>query len=79
MYAFVLPDNSPIIGRSIGDVAFPPRVVLSALLRDGAPFAPQADDSYQAGDELVLLISDRGGQVLTALNRMLTQEVEAEA
>ena len=79
MYDFVLPDDSPIIGRSIGDVAFPPRVVLSALLRDGAPFAPQADDSYQAGDELVLLISDRGGQVLTALKRMLTREVESEA
>ena len=43
------------------------------------PFAPQADDSYQAGDELVLLISDRGGQVLTALKRMLTREVESEA
>ena len=72
MYAFVLPENSPIIGKSIADVAFPPRVVLSAILRDGEPFAPQADDQYESGDELVFLISARGGQVLDALTQMVT-------
>lgn len=72
MYAFVLPENSPIIGKSIADVAFPPRVVLSAILRDGEPFAPRADDQYESGDELVFLISARGGQVLDALTRMVT-------
>ena len=72
MYAFVLPENSPIIGQSIADVAFPPRVVLSAILRDGEPFAPQADDQYESGDELVFLISARGGQVLDALTQMVT-------
>ena len=72
MYAFVLPENSPIIGKSIAAVAFPPRVVLSAILRDGEPFAPQADDQYESGDELVFLISARGGQVLDALTQMVT-------
>ena len=72
MYAFVLPEKSPIIGKSIADVAFPPRVVLSAILRDGEPFAPQADDQYESGDELVFLISARGGQVLDALTQMVT-------
>lgn len=72
MYAFVLPENSPIIGKSIADVTFPPRVVLSAILRDGEPFAPQADDQYESGDELVFLISARGGQVLDALTQMVT-------
>ena len=72
MYAFVLPENSPIIGKSIADVAFPPRVVLSAILRDGEPFGPQADDQYESGDELVFLISARGGQVLDALTQMVT-------
>ena len=72
MYAFVLPENSPIIGKSIADVAFPPRVVLSAILRDGEPFAPQADDQYESGDELVFLISARGGQVLDALTQLVT-------
>ena len=72
MYAFVLPENSPIIGKSIADVAFPPRVVLSTILRDGEPFAPQADDQYESGDELVFLISARGGQVLDALTQMVT-------
>lgn len=72
MYAFVLPENSPIIGKSIADVAFPPRVVLSVILRDGEPFAPRADDQYESGDELVFLISARGGQVLDALTQMVT-------
>ncbi len=72
MYAFVLPENSPIIGKSIADVAFPPRVVLSAILRDGEPFVPRADDQYESGDELVFLISARDGQALDALTRMVT-------
>ena len=76
MYAFVLPENSPIIGKSIADVAFPPRVVLSAILRDGEPFAPRADDQYESGDELVFLISARGGQVLDALTRMVTMPLD---
>ena len=72
MYAFVLPENSPIIGKSIADVAFPPRVVLSAILRDGEPFVPRADDQYESGDELVFLISARDGQALDALTQMVT-------
>ena len=76
MYAFVLPENSPIIGKSIADVAFPPRVVLSAILRDGEPFAPRADDQYESGDELVFLISARGGQVLDALTQMVTMPLD---
>ena len=76
MYAFVLPEHSPIIGKSIADVAFPPRVVLSAILRDGEPFAPRADDQYESGDELVFLISARGGQVLDALTQMVTMPLD---
>ena len=76
MYAFVLPENSPIIGKSIADVAFPPRVVLSAILRDGEPFAPRADDQYESVDELVFLISARGGQVLDALTQMVTMPLD---
>lgn len=76
MYAFVLPENSPIIGKSIADVAFPPRVVLSAILRDGEPFAPRANDQYESGDELVFLISARGGQVLDALTQMVTMPLD---
>ena len=76
MYAFVLPENSPIIGKSIADVAFPPRVVLSAILRDGEPFVPRADDQYESGDELVFLISARGGQALDALTQMVTMSLD---
>ena len=76
MYAFVLPENSPIIAKSIADVAFPPRVVLSAILRDGEPFVPRADDQYESGDELVFLISARGGQVLDALTQMVTMPLD---
>lgn len=76
MYAFVLPENSPIIAKSIADVAFPPRVVLSAILRDGEPFVPRADDQYESGDELVFLISARDGQALDALTQMVTMPLD---
>lgn len=71
MYAVVLPDDSPLAGRRISSVDLPPRTVLTALLRDGRPLTPSEDDLFEAGDELLVLVSDVERSALEALRRLV--------
>lgn len=59
MYAFVVPDSSPCVNQRIGDVALPLQAMLTAILRDGRPLPPQADDLFRGGDELLFLVPDK--------------------
>ena len=45
----------------------PPSSVLAALLRDGRPLTPSADDVFEASDELLLLVPDANGADLDQL------------
>lgn len=72
MYAIVVPHNSPVAGRNVGDVTLPPRIVLTALLRDGRPLTPSNDDVFEAGDELILLVSNQSAQLLSRLEETIT-------
>lgn len=71
MYAIVLPEESPLVGRRIVEVDLPPRTVLTSLLRSGRPFTPSDDDIFEAGDELLLLISDLEKNALDTLTRLV--------
>lgn len=72
MYAIVVPHGSPVAGRNVGDVTLPPRIVLTALLRDGRPLTPSNDDVFEAGDELILLVSNQSAQLLSRLEETIT-------
>lgn len=72
MYAIVVPHDSPVVGHSVGEVTLPPRIVLTALLRDGRPITPSPDDVFEAGDELILLVSNQSAQLLTHLEETIT-------
>lgn len=74
MYALVLPDDSPFAGRRIEDVPMPGRTVLTALLRDGRPLTPSFDDVLEAGDELLLLVSDQDKAALERLRQLVVGE-----
>src|SRR5574337_189925 len=50
-----LPDDNPLIGRRVCDVALPENTALVAVLRDGTVILPWADDPLQAGDELLFV------------------------
>jgi trk system potassium uptake protein TrkA len=50
-----LPTDSEVIGRRVGDVAFPPDSALVAILRGSHVITPSADDSLEAGDELLFV------------------------
>ena len=50
-----LPDDSPTVGRRIGDLHWPGDVVLVAIIRDGHAQAPDVDGSLEGGDELLFV------------------------
>ncbi len=57
MMELTLPTESPVAGRRVGDVAWPPDTVLVAIIRAGRQFAQQQDDPLEAGDELLFVAS----------------------
>ena len=78
MHALILPDDSPVVGKRVHSLELPARSVLAALLRDGRPITPSADDVFEASDELLLLVPDADAQELTKL-RQLVASPEPEA
>jgi trk system potassium uptake protein TrkA len=67
MMELTLPDDSPMVGIRVGDVALPPDTVLVAIIREHRPFAPQADDPLEAGDELLFVAANEMAGDIEAL------------
>lgn len=64
MLELTLPTDSPCVGKRVGDVGWPQDTALVAIIREGRPIAPSADDPLEAGDELLFVATpDMGGQL----------------
>jgi trk system potassium uptake protein TrkA len=64
-----LAEDSPMVGTRIADVPWPPDTVLVAVVREHRPFAPQADDPIEAGDELLFVADeDRAAEIQALLS-----------
>jgi trk system potassium uptake protein TrkA len=50
-----LPDDNPLVGKRVRDVALPENTALAVVIRDGAPILPKPDDALEAGDELLFV------------------------
>jgi trk system potassium uptake protein TrkA len=50
-----LPDDSPQLGRRVGDVTWPPDTALVTIIRASRVIVPTADDPLEVGDELVFV------------------------
>lgn len=50
-----MPDDSPFVGKRVGDVPWPADAILVAILRDNSIQTPDVDRSLEAGDELLLV------------------------
>jgi trk system potassium uptake protein TrkA len=50
-----LPPTSPLVGVLVGQVVWPQDTVLACVVRDMRPIAPSADDTLEAGDELLFV------------------------
>jgi trk system potassium uptake protein TrkA len=55
MVELTLPDDSPLAGTRVGDIAWPPDTVLVGIIRGERPIAPSRDDALEAHDELMFL------------------------
>ncbi|HET7304357.1 MAG TPA: TrkA family potassium uptake protein [Segeticoccus sp.] len=55
MVELTLPDDSPYAGTRVGDITFPPEVVLVGIIREDVAVAPSRDDAVEGGDELLFL------------------------
>ncbi len=67
MLELTLPADSPTVGRRVGDVPWPPDTALVAIIREGRPIVPSADDPLEAGDELLFLATPEMGAALEDL------------
>lgn len=74
MYEITLPHDAAAVGRRVADVQWPPDAVLAAIIRGDQPFAPGSDDTLEAGDELVLIITSEEAQALRELQELLGGE-----
>ncbi|GAA4285308.1 TrkA family potassium uptake protein [Brevibacterium daeguense] len=52
---FTAQDTTPVRGRRIGEIAWPPDAVLVAIVRNAKAFAPSQDDVIESGDELFFI------------------------
>jgi trk system potassium uptake protein TrkA len=52
-----LPEDAPLAGERVGSVAWPHDTALVAVLREGRVLVPTADDTLEAGDELLFVAS----------------------
>jgi trk system potassium uptake protein TrkA len=52
-----LPDDAPLNGQRVGTVRWPRDTALVAILREGRVLVPSADDTLEAGDELMFVAS----------------------
>jgi trk system potassium uptake protein TrkA len=50
-----LPPDSPLAGRTIGDIDLPDGAVVVAILRDGRLVPPTPDSALESGDEVLAL------------------------
>ncbi|HCX84800.1 MAG TPA: potassium transporter TrkA [Micrococcales bacterium] len=59
MYEVALPDSSPLVGRRVGEVAWPLDVVLATIIRSNHPIPPSPDDALEGGDQLLFVVADK--------------------
>ena len=58
---------SPVVGTRVGDMVWPVDTALVAIIRDTRVITPSADDSLEAGDELLFVASPDQEQSLEVL------------
>ena len=70
-----LPADSPLTGVRVGQIDWPRDSVLAAVIRGSQPIAPTADDTLEAGDELLIVAGSEADP--QALNALLATQREA--
>lgn len=56
---FVIPQNSPVCGKTISQIKWGKHCLIVSVERDETPITPKGDTELKAGDILVIMISQR--------------------
>jgi trk system potassium uptake protein TrkA len=72
MVELTLPEDSPLAGTPVGEVAWPSETVLVAIIREESPIAPTPDDVLEGLDELLLITVPESEEELQQLLRATT-------
>ncbi|GAA0316348.1 potassium channel family protein [Kineococcus aurantiacus] len=68
MSEYTLEEDSPVLGRTVGEVRLPEDTVLVAIVRSERPLPPSGDDVLEAGDHLLFLsVPDAESELRTIL------------
>lgn len=62
-----LPAGSPFVGRQLKDVQFPDQAVLVSIIRDGVPLVPHDEETLEAHNELLFVVSQDAESALAAM------------
>ncbi|QPK94656.1 TrkA family potassium uptake protein [Actinomyces sp. zg-332] len=74
MHSYALDNNSPLVGNKISTLFLPKTAILSAILRNNRPMVPSwTDDIFEAGDELLLLVSEQGENDLELIEQAILE------
>ncbi len=64
----LLKETSPVVGRSLIQIALPENSLIASIMRSGAPLVPRGPTVLEAGDRLILItLPENHGQVLKKL------------
>ena len=77
MYEITLASGAAVVGQRVSQIAWPTEASLAAIIRGDAPITPSADDTLEAGDELLLVVSSGQKQALLDLQQLLGGEPSA--
>lgn len=77
MYEITLASGAAVVGQRVSQIAWPAEASLAAIIRGDAPITPSADDTLEAGDELLLVVSSGQKQALLDLQQLLGGEPSA--
>jgi trk system potassium uptake protein TrkA len=59
--------GSPVVGRSIRELAFPPHSVIAAVIRGGEVVIPRGDLRFAEGDDVLAIVDSQAAEVLARL------------
>lgn len=77
MYEITLAPGAAVVGQRVSQIVWPAEAALATIIRGDRPITPSTDDTLEAGDELLLVVSSGQPQALAELRELLGAEPTA--
>ncbi|KTF04922.1 MULTISPECIES: potassium channel family protein [Trueperella] len=71
MYLATVSEGSLFTAHALGQIALPPDILVTGVVRDGVPLFPSTDMSIDAGDQLLVLVGANASEGLADIEEIL--------